>query len=319
MGFDTWSEREVFVGDVNVGAPPDPVFTSGQDWGFPPIHPERSREQGHRYVRSCFRHQLESAGLLRIDHVMGLHRMFWIPKGFDFKDGVYVRYPVEELYAILSLESHLHQSVIVGENLGIVPKYVNRAMSRHNIQQMYLMQYALRPDPKRPMKPIPSGSVASLNSHDTPLFAAFWQELDIEDRLALGLLDARGAAQERKARRERKTALKTFLDKKGPLSQRQRTESALLSILLACLIRLRRSRAGIALVNLEDLWLETRPQNVPGSGERRPNWQRKLSYTLEEFSRQSQVDKTLRLVQGFARARQENRPGRHRNRRGPGS
>jgi 4-alpha-glucanotransferase len=292
-GFDVWREQETFVRDVNVGAPPDPIFTGGQDWGFHPLHPERSREQGHHYWIGSIRHQLGSAGLLRIDHVMGLHRLFWIPRGFDFKDGVYVRYPAHELYAVVCLESHRNRSIIVGENLGIVPKYVNRTMSRHSIQQMYLMQYSLRPDPERPMKPIPSGSVASLNTHDTPLFAAFWQDEDIEDRIDLGLLDEEGARREGIAREARKQAILTYLKKKGLLRKRIK----LSSLLGACLSRLCRSRAGIVLVNLEDLWLETKPQNVPGSGERRSNWTRRLRLSLEELSQRDSVNDTLQRVE----------------------
>jgi 4-alpha-glucanotransferase len=223
---------------------------------------------------------------------MGLHRLFWIPRGFDFKDGVYVRYPAHELYAVLSLESHRNRSTIVGENLGIVPKYVNRTMSRHNIQQMYLMQYSLRPDPERPMKPIPSGSVASLNTHDTPLFAAFWQDEDIADRIDLGLLDEEEARREGIAREARKQAILTYLKKKGLLRKRIK----LSRLLGACLSRLCRSRAGIVLVNLEDLWLETEPQNVPGSGERRSNWTRKLRFSLEELSQRDSVNDTLQRV-----------------------
>ena len=223
--------------------------------------------------------------------------MFWIPGGFDFKDGVYVRYPAEELYAILSLESHRHRSIIVGENLGIVPAYVNQHMNRHNVQQMYLMQYALRPDPEHPMKPIPSGSVAGLNSHDTPLFASFWQRTDIEDRLALGLVDPEGARKERRERKIRQSALLAYLKKKGLL----RKVKSIQAILEVCLARLRGSRAGIALVNLEDLWLETKPQNIPGSGERRPNWRRKTRFSFEQFSTNKKVLGLLKRVQSGAK------------------
>ncbi len=290
FGYDTWSRQRIFSLDASVGAPPDPVFTGGQDWGFPPLHPERSREQGHRYFAQSIRHQLTHAGLLRIDHVMGLHRLFWIPKGVDFKDGVYVRYPAEELYAVLSLESHRHRSVIVGENLGIVPQQVNQAMARHNLQKMYLMQYALRSDPQRPMKPIPSGSVASLNTHDTPLFAAFWRGLDIADRQDLGFVDSHDARKENKARGRVRAILVEFLKKRGL------TKTDTRSILEACWSHLRASRAGIVLVNLEDLWLETRPQNTPGSGKRRPNWKRKIRYPLDELTRRPSLLKMLKRV-----------------------
>src|SRR3990170_1869165 len=97
--YDVWRELEAFVLGVSGGAPPDVVFTRGQDWGFPPLHPEAIREQGYRYVIAYLRHHLQHTTLLRIDHVMGLHRLFWIPKGLEARDGVYVRYPAEELYA----------------------------------------------------------------------------------------------------------------------------------------------------------------------------------------------------------------------------
>ena len=105
-GYDVWRERGAFILDASAGAPPDAVFTRGQEWKFPPLHPERIREQGYRYVIAYLRHHLRQAGILRIDHVMGLHRLFCIPNGMEASQGVYLRYPAEELYAILALESH---------------------------------------------------------------------------------------------------------------------------------------------------------------------------------------------------------------------
>ena len=169
-------------------------------------------------------------------------------------------------------------------------------MSRHNIQPMFLMQYSLKPEPARPMNPIPSGSVASLNSHDTPLFSAFWQAMDIEDRLDLGFLDARSAKREKRERRAQTKALLAYFKKRGLVPSRLSQRDKLRSIFGACLARLRRSRAGMVLVYVEDLWLETKPQNVPGSGRKRPNWQRKLRYTLERFSTQPKIEETLKLM-----------------------
>jgi len=102
------------------GAPPDGFFIKGQNWGFPPLHPERIRTQGYRYTIACLRHHLAQASVLRIDHLMGLHRLFWIPPGMPAHEGVYVRYRAEEFYAILALESHRHEALIVGEDLGTI-------------------------------------------------------------------------------------------------------------------------------------------------------------------------------------------------------
>ena len=140
--------------NATAGAPPDAVFTGGQNWYFPPLHPENIRQDGYRYVRDYLRHHLQYADMLRIDHVMGLHRLFWIPPGQDASRGVYVRYHAEELYAILALESHRHRSVIVGEDLGIVPAYVRKAMSRHGLHRMYVLYYELAEDPSRALRRI---------------------------------------------------------------------------------------------------------------------------------------------------------------------
>jgi 4-alpha-glucanotransferase len=296
--YDVWREREAFVLGVSGGAPPDVVFTQGQDWGFPPLHPEAIREQGYRYVIACLRHQLRHTSLLRIDHVMGLHRLFWVPKGLEPRDGVYVRYPAEELYAILCLESHRRRASIVGENLGTVPAYVNASMVRHGLQRMYVMQYELAAGPRHVLRAAPHDSVASLNTHDMPAFAAYWEGLDIVDRLRLGLLDPVGARIEQENRRSLRPALERFLEHQGWLMG---DSPGLETLLRACLSFLSASPARVVLVNLEDLWLEREPQNVPGTREERLNWQRKARYTSEAFQKMPIVVDPLREINDLRR------------------
>ena len=291
--YDVWREREAFVLGVSGGAPPDVVFTRGQDWGFPPLHPEAIREQGYRYVIAYLRHQLQHTTLLRIDHVMGLHRLFWIPKGLEARDGVYVRYPAEELYAIVCLESHRHRASVVGENLGTVPAYVNSAMARHNLHRMYVTQYELAPGPGQVLRAVSHDSVASLNTHDMPPFAAYWEGLDIVDRLRLGLLDPAGARIEQENRRSLRPTLERFLERQGWLTG---DSPGLAPLLQACLRFLSASPARVVLVNLEDLWLERETQNVPGTREERLNWQRKGRYRFEAFREMAAVCDSLREV-----------------------
>jgi 4-alpha-glucanotransferase len=219
--YDIWRERGAFVLDASGGAPPDAVFTGGQDWGFPPLHPEAIRQQRYRYYIATLRHQLRHTDLLRIDHVMGLHRLYWIPNGLAPRDGVYVRYPSNELYAILSLESHRHRTPIVGENLGTVPTYVNSTMARHSLHRMYVAQYELVGSVRKTLRAVPRDAVASLNTHDIAPFAAFWEGLDIDDRLDLGLLNPVGARIERKNRRALKNVLESFLQRLGWLKPSQ--------------------------------------------------------------------------------------------------
>jgi 4-alpha-glucanotransferase len=271
-GYDAQRYKHVFAEGVSVGAPPDSFFTKGQNWGFPPFHPERIREDRYEYFRACIRNHVEHAGILRIDHVMGLHRLYWIPNGADASDGAYVRYRDEELYAILVLESVRNECAIVGEDLGTVPEYVPEMMAKHGLRRMYVVQYEGK------IGEPPAQSVASINTHDMPTFFAFWNGLDVDDRLAQGLLDEKGAKQERenreRIRRELIAALETPYDAR--------------KVLEALLARLAKSEAEIVLANIEDLWGETQPQNMPGVPER--SWRHRFRMSLE----QTRVDGDVR-------------------------
>lgn len=266
-GYDVWRERAAFAVEASTGAPPDPFFSSGQDWGFPPLHPERIREQGYRYYIACLRNHLEHASALRLDHVMALHRLFWVPKGMTAREGVYVHYHPEEFYAILTLESQRHKTVIVGEDLGTVSPSVRTAMSRHGLNRMYILPFELTGNPQRALNQVPVNILTSLNTHDMPPFAEFWSKKDENERFNLA----------------------SYLHAEGWLEAPTDSASA---VLAACLRYLSASQSQILMVNLEDLWLETAPQNVPGSMEY-PSWRRKAKYSFEEFSRMPEVLKTL--------------------------
>ena len=267
--YDVWRYRKFFVPGVTGGAPPDPVFTRGQNWGFPPMNPEAMRLNRYEYVIAFLRNHLRFARLIRIDHVMGLHRLYWIPEGLSGDKGVYVEYPADELYAILCLESHQYQAGIVGENLGTVAAGVNQALVKHDIRRMYVTQYEIMGNPAKPaLKPIPARSVASLNTHDMQPFQAFLKGLDIDDRLDLGLLDQKAARKELKQRAVMRRKLRSFLD---------------------AIRFLAKSMADIVLINMEDLWQETLPQNVPATDQERPNWRRRMRPSIEQIRKMSSV------------------------------
>lgn len=277
-GYDVRKYGEHFALEANVGAPPDGLFTGGQDWGFPPIHPERSRRDGHRYFIACLRHHLEVANMLRIDHVMGLHRLYWVPEGFSPKEGAYVRYPAKELYAILCLEARRHNAVIVGENLGTVPGYVNDTLPQHGIRMMYELPFHFGSSPS-------PAEVASLNTHDMPTFAGYWEGLDLDDQVDLGLLSSPD-----EARASREQALRALTRAVGASTADPRT------VLEASLRFMGRSDASLVMVNLEDLWLERRPQNTPGTWKERANWVRRARYGLEKIQVMPEVVETLTAV-----------------------
>jgi 4-alpha-glucanotransferase len=282
-GYDAWRYASSFARGVTIGAPPDLFFTKGQNWGFAPLHPNAIRNQHYDYFRACVAHHAAHASVLRIDHVMGLHRLFWIPAGAEPKDGVYVRYREEEMYAIVVLESNRHRCAIVGEDLGTVPQYVPAMMKKHGLRRMFVVQY------EEKIEDPPAPSVASVNTHDMPTFAGFWQARDIDERVTQGLLNKRAARKEREKRRQVRQKMTAFLKARGLLQNddARSTLDALLRFLAA-------SSAEIVLVNLEDLWLETEPQNRPGLPER--SWRQKFMFTLERMMRDPVVAATLRSV-----------------------
>jgi len=288
--YDVWKERKSFATLACGGAPPDPIFTSGQNWGFPPLHPEEIRNSGYRYYISSIRHQLKHAGMLRIDHMMNLHRLFWIPQGIDNSQGLYVGYHPEEFYAILTLESWRHKSIIVGEDLGTVPPEVRPMMNEHRIFRLFIGQYDLINDGQ--IGPIPSQSVAGLNTHDMFPFSSFWDESDIAERQKLGLVSEKRAFFELEQRRSVKRSLISALQYRGLDNEISQDTGATLKAVLELLAR---SSAFALLVNLEDLWLETQPQNVPGTL-RSQNWSRKTRYSLEQLPELSDLVSLLQRI-----------------------
>ena len=300
--YDVWANRDLYPDGISAGAPPDALFGGGQDWGFPPMHPETLRRSGYRYFIDSLRTVMPFAGALRFDHVMSLHRLYWIPRGFGATQGTYVRYHPDELYAILALESHRHRTRIVGEDLGTVPQEVRARMGRHHIARMFVLQYEAVPSQTPPVHAVVPDSVASLNTHDMPPFRGFWQGADIADRQDLGLIDERGAAEEQRARARLREKLASFLTAEGwlagPADER--------AVLRAALAFLSAGDDWLTLAGLEDLWGEDRPQNVPGTDVERPNWRRRARLTLDEMKRDPAVEEILRTIDGIRRNSRQN-------------
>ncbi len=283
-GFDVYHAPEEFLEGTSLGAPADPMFSQGQHWGTTPMHPRKIRESGYRYFRDSIQHHARVAGGLRIDHIMGLHRAYCIPDGAAATEGVYVKYRPEELYAVLKIESERNNTVMFGEDLGTVPEGVREAMRDDGIYRMHVVQYELEDTQANPFASVPEDSVASLNTHDMPPFISWWTGSDIDARDGenkLSLEDMTQAKAGRKAARELILSLAS-IDENSP-------EQALRWILS----ELMRSQAGLCLINLEDLWLESRPQNIPGTGHERPNWRRRLSHPLDSLRELAEVRQVL--------------------------
>jgi 4-alpha-glucanotransferase len=287
-GYDVWRFRDLFADGVAAGAPPDPLFTGGQNWGFQPLNPRTLRASGYSYLIETLRHHFRHAPMLRLDHVMSLYRLFWIPHGIEAKRGVYVRYAEDELFAILTLESARHQAVVIGEDLGTVPPAVRRAMDSHHVHRMHVLQYEASPDREPAVEPPAEPVVASLNTHDMPLFAGFWNGAEIDDQLDLGLIDQGEHDRAMQHRARLRLSLSRSVGAGGEI------EPALVRQRL--LERLAASPARYVLVTLEDLWLEDRPQNVPGTSAERVNWQRRATRSLDDIIEDAATRRMLNAI-----------------------
>jgi 4-alpha-glucanotransferase len=272
-GYDTWSRQSLFGHGMAVGAPPDEGFPSGQDWGFSPVLPSASRREGHRYVAASIGHQATLAGVLRIDHIMAWTRLYWIPHGFGLHQGTYVKYPAEELFAVLTLESHRHRCEIVGENLGTVPKDIFEALPRHRIWGMYLATFEA--DGVTPMVGPTPDDVALVGTHDTPTFAGWLAGNDFAERVHYRLLQDSAVPD---AQAARLNAIRRLAERLGrPVDDPPGFLADLLEWLGG-------SPSPLVIPWLEDFWLEEVRVNLPGtSSSVRANWQRPMRMLLEEI------------------------------------
>jgi 4-alpha-glucanotransferase len=294
-GYDTWAFPSSFAGGspqvhapngASVGAPPDRFFSGGQDWGFRPLDPEGERHAGYPVVQGCFAHLLRHAGALRIDHVLGFQRLWWIPSGASARDGTYVSYPAEELLALACLEAWRHDATLIGEDLGTVDPAVRSLLGEHGIAGMSVAVFDLEARPGQRLEP-PAGSCALVDTHDTATFAGWLDGTDIEDRLHLGLEDVAVASSERAARSR---AVRGLLDRFGDTVPDARSVHARL------LEELGSSQAGVVIATLEDLWAEHDPQNIPGTTAEHVNFARRASATLPAIERDEAVIATLRRL-----------------------
>jgi 4-alpha-glucanotransferase len=313
-GFDVWHDQQAFLLGSVVGAPPDPMFTQGQNWGFPPMHPNIIRERGYRGIIDALRSHMRYAHFLRLDHVMGFHRLYLIPEGMPATDGVYARYNDEELFAILSLESHRNKCRLIGENLGTVPKQVEKLMTKHKVGKLYVGIFQGTGDAKRALNPVPRDVAASLNTHDLPPFAKNFVGDDLEERIAAGVFNPDLEKGERDSRDRDRKAISAWLRSKKLYTGKGDADPTAAAINLYRFLA--ESDAELALVNIEDLWGETRWQNMPGTTVEYPNWQHKLAKTLDEIESDPSLGTLLRdLAKRRAGAVSDFTPRRRRSKK----
>jgi 4-alpha-glucanotransferase len=234
--------------------------------------------------------------MLRVDHVMGLFRLYCVPEGHAATDGVYLRYEAEELLAILALESQRAKCALVGEDLGTVPDGVRPAMTRHGLFRLHVGQWHLPANVGDKAAPSPRESVASLNTHDTATFAGWWRGADLADQLDLGLVTPEVEQRERAIRAKARAAVLATAPALPALDDEARA-------MVGATIELALGPAEVVLVALDDLALEPVPHNVPGTTTQRPNWQRRVAGWATALDEQDAAPAASATVAGLCAAR----------------
>ena len=300
---DAWSFPGLFVEGASIGAPPDPLAPQGQNWGLPPLHPHRLAEQGYGYWSALVRGALRHAGALRIDHILGLFRQFWIPAGMSGAAGAYVRVPTRDLLAVLALESTRARALVVGEDLGTVPPEVPAVLERWGILSSRVLYFEREGEGGfQPARAYPRLALATANTHDLPTLAGFRAGTDVTIRRRLGLVG--GATAERAARRARAgevAALVRRLADEGILDPADEPDD--LALRAAVHTFLRRTPAWLVGLSLDDLVGEAEPVNVPGvSPADFPSWTRRLATSLEALAADPDVRRALGAEREWAGA-----------------
>jgi 4-alpha-glucanotransferase len=271
-GADGWAFQDVLALDMRVGAPPDEFNTRGQDWGLPPFDPWKLRAARYEPLVQTIRAALRHAGGLRVDHVMGLFRLFWIPEGAGPGDGTFVRYRAEELLDLLALESHRARAYVVGEDLGTVEDEVRRELGERQVLSYRLLWF----EQTAPAS-FPEQAVAAVTTHDLPTVAGMWTGSDVEDQRSIGTSPNEAGEEAVRDRLRRATGLADG----APVGE----------VVVAAYEALAAAPSRVVLATLEDAAGAAERPNMPGTVDEWPNWSIPLPVTVEALAESEQAER----------------------------
>jgi len=290
-GSDAWRESDVFSANASVGAPPDVFSPKGQGWGLPPLRPDRLRESGYRFFIETLRANMRHAGALRIDHVMSLMRLFWIPTGKTPAEGAYIHYALEEMLSIVAVESQRARCLVIGEDLGTVADEVRLALSRFDVLSYRLLYFERQPDGGfKPPSEYPECALVAISTHDLPPLAGWWSSEDVRQRFQLGIIpSAEVFEQQLFERTQDRERLILAAQREGLLSAEEATvilgEKALSARAVEAIHAfLAKAPSAVMIVQLEDPLGIVDQINMPGTTEEQPNWRRKMPGDLNALS-----------------------------------
>ncbi len=282
-GGEAWAEQDALALGVSVGAPPDPLALKGQDWGLVPFNPLTLRDHAYAPFIEVMAANMRHAGALRLDHAMALQRLYWVPPGRPADQGAYVRYPVEDLFRLVALESRRNRCLVIGEDLGTVPDGFRERMDRMGIFAYRVMVFEKTGEGRirRPVDFDPQ-ALAIFATHDLPSARGWWLGRDIDSREALDLYPRPGqAAEERANRQNDRDAMVAALAGEGLLaadfpSAGTLTDAQAVDLAAAAHAYLGRSAARLVMVQIEDAQGQDTQMNLPGTTVEHPNWRRRF-------------------------------------------
>ena len=270
-GFDIWDDPDAFLTEASVGAPPDLLNRAGQDWGLACFNPRVLQERAYTPFRQALRASMRFAGALRFDHVLGLNRLYLIPRGRDARNGAYLRFPANEMLAVMACESVEQRCLVIGEDLGTVPEGLRDLLDHWGIWTYLILLFARTGDGGiQPPADFPSRALTAFNTHDLPTFAGWWAGRDLEEMSAAGLTLGENA-DDREAARQ---ALRQALADAG-IAIADAPDFAAIARLMAS------SPSGVLSIAAEDLVGSASQPNMPGTWKEYPNWRWRLPVTLE--------------------------------------
>jgi 4-alpha-glucanotransferase len=256
--------------------------------------PERLVQDNYRYFRRLARSAVRSAGMLRIDHVMGVLRQFWVPHGSTARDGGYVRFPFEELCAIIALEASRTQTLVIGEDLGVVPAGLRERMHELSLLRSQIVCFERDDDGQfKSPKRYAQSALATVNTHDMPPLLGHFNALDVEQLRVLGILPDEASAE--RMREERAAAKAQFLlalEREGLWPANTPISDADFTVVVHEFLA--RTRSLLVAASLDDVCLETEPLNVPGvASVEHPSWAKRMSLSVEALAKDETVLRCL--------------------------
>ncbi|CRL47052.1 MULTISPECIES: 4-alpha-glucanotransferase [Pseudomonas] len=293
-GSQAWSRQDELLASLTVGAPPDILNRTGQGWGISAFSPEGLVRNGFRAFIEMLRANFAHAGGLRIDHIMGLQRLWVIPNGALPRDGAYLYYPVDDLLRLLTLESHRHQAIVLGEDLGTVPDGLREKLIARSILGMRVLLFEQDNAHFKPILDWPDNALATTSTHDLPTLNGWWHGRDIDWNARLGLTDASSEIEWRQHREREREGLRRVLSQDP---QNFREESHETDQVLDASVRfLGHTRAPLVLLPLEDALGIEQQANLPGTIDAHPNWSRRLPGDSEALLDDPDAARRLELL-----------------------